>query len=559
MGAWIKENLPENLHILADPEVQSVTCQLTGPGIRCMGATTEESTLHPVFATTTDGRVRPVVVKEGTDGAVGPRKFSAAALREACAKACADDEAANAAFAQAKELSPQRYEWSNFATEGRTLIVTGKDGAALGRAVYHLMPPTFAKLREQVYAFDDDTKQAIDEYVEEHEHSLPHDDKSLSYELRQRLQPGLLQWSRNERTYVEYAKLAHQRLTRPPHVNADIHHNATVLIMVGLPGSGKSHAAQELVRAAPDKWVRINQDTLGSRKACELAARQELAKGEKHVVIDRTNIDYWQRSHFIRIAQQLGVRSVHCVFLDMPVSLCKQRVVSRTDHPTLPPIRDSVFVVDNFRRSFMPPVLNEGFDSIKVVSKPDDIAAVIAEWAAVPSVAELNEDRRLRQSQQAAVASTRRKSRTKSWREDVVEASKDDEDEEVADAAGGFGLLEIDDEEEENEEEDEEEQDDDDQAEVSTANADTSRSGSKNNNNNNKNNKKKNKKNKKKNKNKKQQQGQQEEENKKVEDEIDFSFLDEEPVKKPSKANKKKKKKQKKKQKKQAAAAKNNS
>jgi predicted kinase len=64
-----------------------------------------------------------------------------------------------------------------------------------------------------------------------------------------------------------------------------------VLVMVGIPGSGKSTIANELVAMG---WERVNQDDLGSRRVCETRMEDALKRG-KSVVVDRCNFDISQR------------------------------------------------------------------------------------------------------------------------------------------------------------------------------------------------------------------------------------------------------------------------
>ncbi len=59
-----------------------------------------------------------------------------------------------------------------------------------------------------------------------------------------------------------------------------------MLVTVGVPGAGKSFFSDALVEQSHGNWARVNQDTLGSRQACESAAIQFIKKG-KHVIIDR--------------------------------------------------------------------------------------------------------------------------------------------------------------------------------------------------------------------------------------------------------------------------------
>jgi predicted kinase len=97
-----------------------------------------------------------------------------------------------------------------------------------------------------------------------------------------------------------------------------------------MQGSGKSTFAGSLVKHGSTPWVRVNQDSLGSRAKCEVMCREALEK--KHsVVIDRCNFDANQRRHWLNLARQYG--AVCCaLWIDVPVSLAADRASSRADH-----------------------------------------------------------------------------------------------------------------------------------------------------------------------------------------------------------------------------------
>ena len=67
-----------------------------------------------------------------------------------------------------------------------------------------------------------------------------------------------------------------------------------LVVLVGMPGSGKSTFAEELISQHPECWRRISQDVLGSRQRCIQRAKAELREGH-HVLIDRCNFDESQR------------------------------------------------------------------------------------------------------------------------------------------------------------------------------------------------------------------------------------------------------------------------
>jgi predicted kinase len=143
-----------------------------------------------------------------------------------------------------------------------------------------------------------------------------------------------------------------------------------LVVLVGLPGSGKSTFAEQFADAG---WAVVCQDVLGNRKACEEAADAALAAG-RQVVVDRTNIDTTQRAHWLRIAHAHGIgpRGIVCVHLDPPPRECERRVLARTGHPTLPPTPQSAGVVRSFRRALQRPSEAEGFARVLVVRSDAD-------------------------------------------------------------------------------------------------------------------------------------------------------------------------------------------
>lgn len=111
-------------------------------------------------------------------------------------------------------------------------------------------------------------------------------------------------------------------------------HAQMVLLLCGIPGSGKSTISRRILSALPAsvrrQWVSLNQDVIGPRKKMERLTEQALAAGSS-VIIDRCNFDAEQRAHWVRIAAQHGVTACYCVVVPhaLDINLCVARAFER--------------------------------------------------------------------------------------------------------------------------------------------------------------------------------------------------------------------------------------
>ncbi|KAJ1642274.1 hypothetical protein LPJ64_005871 [Coemansia asiatica] len=131
-----------------------------------------------------------------------------------------------------------------------------------------------------------------------------------------------------------------------------------MLVLVGLPGCGKTAFAKRLAAHVPS-WERINQDEMGSRSLCEQHAAKCLKEG-KNVVVDRCNFDEDQRKIWVKIAEEAFV-PVDALFFDVDVKACKERVKARSGHATGVEGKFGAEVVARFDRLLTRPTIYEGF------------------------------------------------------------------------------------------------------------------------------------------------------------------------------------------------------
>ena len=137
-----------------------------------------------------------------------------------------------------------------------------------------------------------------------------------------------------------------------------------MLILIGIPGSGKSTFANLLVTQKPWMYVRVSQDVLGSSSACLQLARSTILDG-KCPVIDRCNFDTKQRAKFLKLAS-INNLPVDCVVFRFPSELCISRCQDRSDHETLTP-EMAPRIVKIMEKQFSPPQQGRKVESCRKI------------------------------------------------------------------------------------------------------------------------------------------------------------------------------------------------
>ncbi len=161
-------------------------------------------------------------------------------------------------------------------------------------------------------------------------------------------------------------------------VNRPIKSSDTFVIMlVGLPGSGKSSFATTLSTGDPERFVRICQDLLKTRKKCESTCRRALRDG-KIAVIDRCNFDDTQRENFTSIAAEYNV-PVDCVVFNYSVETCVLRCESRSNHETIES-HMARGVVKKMASMFKPPSITDIYRSLSEVTHYREADAIASNY-----------------------------------------------------------------------------------------------------------------------------------------------------------------------------------
>lgn len=154
-----------------------------------------------------------------------------------------------------------------------------------------------------------------------------------------------------------------------------------LVVLVGIPGSGKSTFAQNVIEDAEalslrTRWQRISQDALGSRQECISVAEHALEAGD-HLLVDRCNFNTAQRAHWLNLR---GASCTHriAIFHAIPPAEAFKRVWRRplheggvdSQHMTQKKVES---IVSRMQKDLRPPTVAEGFHEVHMYPshKPD--------------------------------------------------------------------------------------------------------------------------------------------------------------------------------------------
>lgn len=140
--------------------------------------------------------------------------------------------------------------------------------------------------------------------------------------------------------------------------------NVKFIMLVGLPGSGKSYVAESIALRRTGQTIIISQDDSGSRAACE-SQIQGKYKDDTLIILDRCNPESSDRKYWLSLL--MSVSHTVCLYFDYSVDLCLQRIDQRLNHPTIQAGRGRNAVKQMHEKTERP-TLSEAFGAVFTVS-----------------------------------------------------------------------------------------------------------------------------------------------------------------------------------------------
>lgn len=203
------------------------------------------------------------------------------------------------------------------------------------------------------------------------------------------LRPGSIETPQQERFVHKFVSAVWKRqYSLPPlpaepegiplEIEGQLDGNIDLIMLCGLPGSGKSHLAK-MMSTRDERWTIISQDEIRSRDICERVIGRPGQYSK--VILDRCNPVREDRKQWLALAQ--WAHKPICIYFDYEPDLCVSRAQQRPDHPTLMPGQGVRTAIKSIQKQIDRPKLDEGFAAVCTIRSFDAANQLISQLAPI--------------------------------------------------------------------------------------------------------------------------------------------------------------------------------
>ncbi|KAJ3220830.1 hypothetical protein HK099_003986 [Clydaea vesicula] len=155
--------------------------------------------------------------------------------------------------------------------------------------------------------------------------------------------------------------------------------NWQLMILCGLPGSGKSYFSKLLAKKKKN-CIRISQDEAGNKSICEnLVSNYSKTLGKNQLIIDKCNPTPQDRLHWFNLAN-CSIKDCIVIYFSASPEICLKRCEQRLSHETVKP-NSAKNVVESFHKQFVvPDIKKEKFNALYTVSSFADANLLLKEF-----------------------------------------------------------------------------------------------------------------------------------------------------------------------------------
>lgn len=147
-----------------------------------------------------------------------------------------------------------------------------------------------------------------------------------------------------------------------------------MLIMIGLPGSGKSTLSEHLCEYV-DKTVRANQDDQGKQDV--LGTIHDNISNDNLILVDRCNLTVAERKEFTSFLKT--TQKAWAIVFEIPIEECIFRAKQRENHPTLKP-SSAERIITEMSKKIENISDKEEFDEVIRIKSSDDLNYILQMW-----------------------------------------------------------------------------------------------------------------------------------------------------------------------------------